>query len=104
MRAAVRWCPLPQATRTHEDFLWLHEQYHRSGKYDGLIIPPSPPKPDFSQSHGKLAKLQAGDDQMPQAELKKLKQEIQRCVPAGLAARPPARPPTRALPCRAAAF
>jgi len=66
-----------QATRTHEDFLWLHEQYHRSGKYDGLIIPPSPPKPDFSQSHGKLAKLQAGDDQMPQAELKKLKQEIQ---------------------------
>lgn len=66
-----------QCTRTHEDFLWLHDQYIRSGKYDGLIIPPSPPKPDFSQSHGKLAKLQAGDDQMPQSELKKLKFEIQ---------------------------
>lgn len=65
-----------QVTRTHEEFIWLHSQYLENEKYAGYIIPPAPPKPDFSQSHGKLAKLQSDAD-MPQEELQKLRQEIQ---------------------------
>ena len=45
-----------------------------------LQIPPCPPKPDFSQSHGKLAMLQAGDSSLTPEEIEKLKQEIQRLV------------------------
>jgi sorting nexin-5/6/32 len=67
-----------EVIRQHEEFLWLHSQYMSSGKYDGLLIPPAPPKPDFSLSHGKLAKLQAeGQAGMPHEEMQKLKQEIQ---------------------------
>lgn len=66
-----------QVTRQHEEFVWLHERFVENQDYAGLIIPPCPPKPDFSQSHGKLAKLQAGDASMPTEELEKLKQEIQ---------------------------
>jgi len=64
-------------TRTHDEFLWLHASIVADPKYAGFIIPPAPPKPDFSQSHGKLATLQAGDAEMPQEELAKLKSEIQ---------------------------
>ena len=42
-----------------------------------LQIPPCPPKPDFSQSHGKLATLKAGDATMTPEEVEKLKHEIQ---------------------------
>lgn len=66
-----------QVTRTHEEFVWLFERYTEKPVNAGYIIPPPPPKPDFSQSHGKLAKLQSGDAQTPQEELEKLKQEIQ---------------------------
>lgn len=64
-------------TRLHEEFVWLFERFTENEQNAGYIIPPPPPKPDFSQSHGKLAKLQAGDAQTPQDELDKLKQEIQ---------------------------
>ena len=105
-------------TRQHEEFVWLHDRYVENDDFAGIIIPPCPPKPDFSQvtitcqealdvillaygapacllsplplvsassffllfsmkSHGKLAKLQAGDASMPPEELEKLKQEIQ---------------------------
>eukprot|EP00048_Salpingoeca_helianthica_P022224 m.17093 g.17093 ORF g.17093 m.17093 type:complete len:400 (-) comp7044_c0_seq1:180-1379(-) len=64
-------------TRLHEEFVWLHDRFEEAEAYAGFIIPPCPPKPDFSQSHGKLAKLQYGDASMPQDELERLKQEIQ---------------------------
>lgn len=64
-------------TRLHEEFVWLHDRFEESDAYAGYIIPPCPPKPDFSQSHGKLARLQFGDASMPQDELDRLKQEIQ---------------------------
>lgn len=66
-----------QVTRMHEEFVWLFDRYTENPVNAGFIIPPPPPKPDFSQSHGKLAKLQSGDAQTPQEELEKLKQEIQ---------------------------
>eukprot|EP00050_Salpingoeca_kvevrii_P005934 m.286514 g.286514 ORF g.286514 m.286514 type:complete len:403 (-) comp11588_c0_seq1:211-1419(-) len=66
-----------QVTRQHEEFVWLHDCFVDNEANAGYIIPPCPPKPDFSQSHGKLAKLQAGDPSMPQEELDRLKQEIQ---------------------------
>eukprot|EP00041_Stephanoeca_diplocostata_P034646 m.1190860 g.1190860 ORF g.1190860 m.1190860 type:complete len:406 (+) comp24556_c1_seq25:154-1371(+) len=66
-----------QVTRLHEEFVWLFERFTENDQNAGYIIPPPPPKPDFSQSHGKLAKLQSGDAQTPQDELDKLKQEIQ---------------------------
>mmetsp|Transcript_42726 Transcript_42726/g.59353 ORF Transcript_42726/g.59353 Transcript_42726/m.59353 type:complete len:327 (+) Transcript_42726:222-1202(+) len=43
----------------------------------GYIIPPPPPKPDFSASHSKLTKLQYGDSHTPKEELDKLKSDIQ---------------------------
>jgi sorting nexin-5/6/32 len=58
-----------QVTRMHEEFVWLFERYTENPVNAGFIIPPPPPKPDFSQSHGKLAKLQSGDAQTPQEEL-----------------------------------
>ncbi|EDQ85226.1 uncharacterized protein MONBRDRAFT_34397 [Monosiga brevicollis MX1] len=66
-----------QVTRQHEEFVWLHDRLVEDPDYAGLLIPPCPPKPDFSQSHGKLAKLQAGDSSMTPEEIEKLKQEIQ---------------------------
>lgn len=66
-----------QVQRQHEEFVWLHDRFVECEDYAGFLIPPCPPKPDFSQSHGKLAKLQAGDSTMLDAELEKLKQEIQ---------------------------
>ena len=49
------------------------------GTLDGVAaqIPPCPPKPDFTQSHSKLAKLKAGDSTMTPEEIERLKQEIQ---------------------------
>lgn len=66
-----------KVTRQHEEFVWLHDRFVEQEQYAGYIIPPCPPKPDFSQSHGKLAKLQYGDASIPQDELERLKQEIQ---------------------------
>jgi sorting nexin-5/6/32 len=66
-----------QVTRQHEEFVWLHDRFTENDEYAGLLIPPCPPKPDFSQSHGKLAMLQAGDATLTPEEIEKLKQEIQ---------------------------
>jgi sorting nexin-5/6/32 len=88
-----------QTTRLHSDFVWLHERYLENDEFAGFVVgffffglvvyfpgltragglqlPPCPPKPDFSQSHGKLAKLQANEGSMSRDELEKLKGEIQ---------------------------
>lgn len=66
-----------QVTRQHEEFVWLHDRFVENDTYAGLLIPPCPPKPDFSQSHGKLAMLQSGDATLTPEEIEKLKQEIQ---------------------------
>ena len=65
-----------EVIRQHEEFVWLSERFAENDTYAGYIVrprtrlhdddvtctqlPPCPLKPDFSQSHGKLAKLQAG--------------------------------------------
>ena len=64
-------------TRLHEEFVWLYDRFAENDSYAGFIIPPCPPKPDFGNSQGKLAKLQAADPTMTQADLEKLKQDIQ---------------------------
>lgn len=62
----------------HDEFADMRPQNRSRCNYHlGLIIPPAPPKPNFSASHAKLAKLQSGDQELPQEELQKLKQEIQ---------------------------
>lgn len=67
-----------QVIRQHEEFKWLYDRFIENDANAGLIIPPCPPKPDFSQSNGKLAKIQGGDGtQLPQDEQERLKQEIQ---------------------------
>lgn len=66
-----------QVQRQHEEFVWLHDRFVEAEEYAGLLIPPCPPKPDFSQSHGKLAKLQGDDSTLPEGQVEKLKQEIQ---------------------------
>eukprot|EP00040_Diaphanoeca_grandis_P038573 m.256789 g.256789 ORF g.256789 m.256789 type:complete len:408 (-) comp34694_c0_seq1:301-1524(-) len=66
-----------QVTRTHEEFYWLFEKYTENAANAGYIIPPPPPSPDFSQSHGKLAKLQSQASTYTQIETDALKQEIQ---------------------------
>lgn len=66
-----------QVTRTHEEFVWLFEKYTENPANAGFIIPPPPPSPNFSQSHGKLAKLQSNATNYTQKETDQLKQEIQ---------------------------
>lgn len=43
--------------RLHEEFRWLHDTFNENLDYEGYIIPPAPPKPDFDQSREKLRKL-----------------------------------------------
>lgn len=66
-----------QVTRLHEEFVWLFDRFTENPTMAGYIIPPPPPKPDFSASHSKLTKLQYGDEHTPHHELEKLKSEIQ---------------------------
>lgn len=66
-----------KVTRQFEEFVWLHDRFVENTAYAGLLIPPCPPKPDFSASGGKLAKLQADAKSMPDAEAAKLRAEIQ---------------------------
>jgi sorting nexin-5/6/32 len=43
--------------RLHEEFIWLHDTFAENPDYDGFIIPPPPPRPDFDASREKLRKL-----------------------------------------------
>ncbi len=43
--------------RLHEEFIWLHDTLHENRSYEGCIIPPPPPRPDFDVSREKLRKL-----------------------------------------------
>merc|ERR1712166_1237106 len=57
-----------EVSRTHEEFVWLFEKYTENAANAGYIIPPPPPIPDFSQSHGKLTKLQTNAKDYTEAE------------------------------------
>ncbi len=45
--------------RLHEEFLWLHDTLSSEDnhEYQGYVIPPAPPRPDFDASREKLRKL-----------------------------------------------
>lgn len=63
--------------RQHEEFIWLHDAYSENEDYAGIIIPPTPPKPDFEASREKLQKLGEGDGSMTREEFAKMKQELE---------------------------
>ncbi|KAK3093542.1 hypothetical protein FSP39_017028 [Pinctada imbricata] len=63
--------------RQHEEFVWLHDRYVENEEYAGIIIPPSPPKPDFDASREKLQKLGEGEGTMTKEEFTKMKQELE---------------------------
>ncbi len=43
--------------RLHEEFIWLHDTLVENPLYEGFVIPPAPPRPDFDASREKLRKL-----------------------------------------------
>lgn len=63
--------------RQHEDFIWLHDTLDETEEYAGLIIPPSPPKPDFESPREKMHKLGEGEATMTKEEYTKMKQELE---------------------------
>ncbi|CAH1793241.1 unnamed protein product [Owenia fusiformis] len=63
--------------RQHEEFVWLHDRYEENEDYGGIVIPPSPPKPDFDASREKLQKLGEGEGTMTKEEFTKMKQELE---------------------------
>ncbi|CAJ0920415.1 unnamed protein product, partial [Ranitomeya imitator] len=64
-------------TRQHEDFLWLHDSLIETEEYAGIIIPPSPAKPDFDGPRDKMQKLGEGEGSMTKDEFAKMKQELE---------------------------
>ncbi|XP_065060514.1 sorting nexin-6-like [Rhopilema esculentum] len=63
--------------REHEEFVWLHDRYVENEEYAGIIIPPTPPKPDFDASREKLQKLSEGENTMTKEEFQKMKAELE---------------------------
>nr|CAB3266466.1 sorting nexin-6 [Phallusia mammillata] len=63
--------------RQHEEFVWLHDSYVDDEKYAGILIPPSPPRPDFEASRDKLARLSEGETSMTKEEFTRMKQELE---------------------------
>ncbi|XP_078483759.1 sorting nexin-6 [Ciona intestinalis] len=63
--------------RQHEEFVWLHDSYVDDERYAGLLIPPSPLRPDFEASRDKLAKLSEGEGSMTKEEFSRMKQELE---------------------------
>lgn len=63
--------------REHEEFVWLHDRFVEKEDYAGIIIPPTPPKPDFDEPRLKLAKLREGEETMTKEEYTKMKQELE---------------------------
>ncbi|XP_076830147.1 sorting nexin-5 isoform X2 [Brachyhypopomus gauderio] len=64
-------------SRQHEDFIWLHDTLVETEDYAGLIIPPTPPKPDFESPREKMQKLGEGEAAMTKDEYAKMKQELE---------------------------
>jgi len=63
--------------RQHEEFIWLHDRFAENQDYEGYIIPPPPPRPDFDASREKLQKLGEGEGSMTKEEFSKMKQELE---------------------------
>ncbi|CAK8693822.1 unnamed protein product [Clavelina lepadiformis] len=63
--------------RHHEEFIWLHDSYVDDERYAGILIPPTPARPDFDASRDKLAKLSEGDGSMTKEEFSRMKQELE---------------------------
>ncbi|XP_041352719.1 sorting nexin-6-like isoform X2 [Gigantopelta aegis] len=63
--------------RQHEEFIWLHDRYIENEEYAGIIIPPTPPRPDFDASREKLQRLGEGEGTMTREEFVKMKQELE---------------------------
>lgn len=63
--------------REHEEFVWLHDRYAENEEYAGIIIPPTPPKPDFDASREKLQRLSEGESTMTKEEFQKMKAELE---------------------------
>lgn len=63
--------------REHEEFVWLHDRFVENEEYAGVIIPPTPPKPDFDEPRHKLAKLREGEESMTKEEYTKMKHELE---------------------------
>ncbi|XP_040285598.1 sorting nexin-5 [Bufo bufo] len=64
-------------TRQHDDFIWLHDSLTETEEYAGIIIPPSPAKPDFDGPRDKMQKLGEGEGSMTKDEFAKMKQELE---------------------------
>lgn len=64
-------------TRQHEDFIWLHDVLTETEEYAGIIIPPTPAKPDFDGPRDKMQKLGEGEGSMTKDEFAKMKQELE---------------------------
>ncbi|KAL1787331.1 sorting nexin-32 [Sigmodon hispidus] len=54
----------------------LHDAYVENEEYEGLIIPPAPPRPDFEASREKLQKLSEGDSTVSQEEFARMKEYL----------------------------
>lgn len=65
------------SVREHDEFIWLHDRYVENEEYAGILIPPTPPKPDFDEPRHKLAKLREGEESMTKEEYGKMKQELE---------------------------
>ncbi|XP_062503796.1 sorting nexin-6-like [Corticium candelabrum] len=63
--------------RLHEEFVWLHDRYLENDDYAGILIPPSPPRPNFDESREKLAKLGQAEGTMTKSEFQKMKVELE---------------------------
>eukprot|EP00112_Aurelia_sp_Birch-Aquarium-sp1_P004708 Seg1534.1 transcript_id=Seg1534.1/GoldUCD/mRNA.D3Y31 product="Sorting nexin-6" protein_id=Seg1534.1/GoldUCD/D3Y31 len=63
--------------REHDEFVWLHDRYVENEEYAGIMIPPTPPKPDFDASREKLQKLSEGESTMTKEEFQKMKAELE---------------------------
>lgn len=66
-----------QVNRTHDDFIWLHDQFEDNPAFAGFIIPPCPSRPDFDASKAKLMRLGKSEGTMTKQDMQKLKAELE---------------------------
>lgn len=69
--------PEVSVVRQHEEFLWLHGSLEDCSDYVAFLIPPAPPRPDFSASREKLQRLGESEGSMTKEEFNKTKQELE---------------------------
>ncbi|KAL3316483.1 Sorting nexin-5 [Cichlidogyrus casuarinus] len=68
--------PESNVWRQYEEFLWLHQNLLDCASYEGIIIPPAPPRPDFENSRMKLRNLNSLEASVTESELKKMKDDL----------------------------